>query len=54
MTRERVTILGLSHQNPERRVVTELLALVGARVIRANTAILRSSSVSPSLKANLP
>src|SRR5215471_19391528 len=33
MTGERATILELPHQNPERRVVAELLALVGARVI---------------------
>src|SRR6266699_6164668 len=32
-TGERVTILELPHQNPERRVVAELLALVGARVV---------------------
>jgi len=33
ITRERATILELPHQNPERRVVAELLALVGARVV---------------------
>src|SRR4051794_8049816 len=33
MTGERATILELPHQNPERRVVAELLALVGARVV---------------------
>jgi quercetin dioxygenase-like cupin family protein len=33
MTGERATILELPQQNPERRVVAELLALVGARVI---------------------
>src|SRR5436305_7069779 len=33
MTGERVTILELPHQNPERRAVAELLALVGARVM---------------------
>jgi hypothetical protein len=33
VTGERATILELPHQNPERRVVGELLALVGARVI---------------------
>ena len=33
MTGERVTILELPHQNPERRAVAELLALVGARVV---------------------
>jgi len=32
-TRERATILELPHQNPERRVVAELLARVGARVV---------------------
>ena len=30
---ERATILELPHQNPERRAVAELLALVGARVV---------------------
>jgi quercetin dioxygenase-like cupin family protein len=33
ISRERATILELPHQNPERRVVAELLALVGARVV---------------------
>ena len=33
VTGERATILELPHQNPEHRVVAELLALVGARVI---------------------
>jgi hypothetical protein len=33
MTGERATILELPHQNAERRVVAELLALVGARVV---------------------
>ena len=33
MTGERATILELPDQNPEHRVVAELLALVGARVI---------------------
>ena len=33
ITRERATILELPHQNPERRVAAELLALVGARVV---------------------
>jgi quercetin dioxygenase-like cupin family protein len=33
MTGERVTILELPHRNAERRVVAELLALVGARVV---------------------
>lgn len=33
ITRERATILELPHQNPERRAVAELLALVGARVV---------------------
>src|SRR5215469_6356028 len=33
ITGERATILELPHQNPERRVVAELLALVGARVV---------------------
>jgi quercetin dioxygenase-like cupin family protein len=32
ITRERVTILELPHQNPERRAIAELLARVGARV----------------------
>ncbi len=32
-TGERATIIELPHQNPERRVVAELLALVGARVV---------------------
>jgi quercetin dioxygenase-like cupin family protein len=30
---ERATVLELPHQNPERRAVAELLALVGARVV---------------------
>jgi quercetin dioxygenase-like cupin family protein len=33
VTRERATILELPYQNPERRAVAELLALVGARVV---------------------
>ena len=33
ITRERATIVELPHQNPERRAVAELLALVGARVV---------------------
>jgi quercetin dioxygenase-like cupin family protein len=33
VSRERATILELPHQNPERRVVAELLALAGARVV---------------------
>jgi len=33
ITRERATILELPDQNPERRVVGELLALAGARVV---------------------
>jgi quercetin dioxygenase-like cupin family protein len=33
MTGERVTILELPQENPERRVVAELLALAGARVV---------------------
>src|SRR5215470_12552518 len=33
ITRERATIVELPHQNAERRVVAELLALVGARVV---------------------
>src|SRR5687767_15990271 len=33
ISRERATILELPHQNPERRVAAELLALVGARVV---------------------
>ena len=33
VTGERSTILELAHQNPEQRVVAELLALAGARVI---------------------
>src|SRR5215472_30003 len=33
LTGERATILELPHQNPERRVVAELLARVGARVV---------------------
>jgi quercetin dioxygenase-like cupin family protein len=33
ITGERATILELPHQNPERRVVAELLARVGARVV---------------------
>jgi hypothetical protein len=51
MTGERVTILELPHQNPERRVVAELLAFVGARS-SANTAIQHPSSVSPYFKVN--
>jgi quercetin dioxygenase-like cupin family protein len=33
ISRERATVLELPHQNPERRAVAELLALVGARVV---------------------
>jgi quercetin dioxygenase-like cupin family protein len=33
ISRERATILEVPHQNPERRAVAELLALVGARVL---------------------
>jgi quercetin dioxygenase-like cupin family protein len=33
VTRERATILELAHENPEGRVVGELTALVGARVV---------------------